>query len=127
MKGVFAVQKENRIRNYLRTLDVTNLISEKDIQQSRISAACSYIFFFVPLIFQEDKHFARFHCNQAMLNLLLSTVVAVLLSIVPYAGPFLLLAQEIICIGFAARGVWLAMRGKAVGLPLVGRITLLVY
>ncbi len=121
------MRKEKPIWKYMRTLDVTDRISEKDIQRSRISAACAYIFFFIPLIFQEDKHFARFHCNQALLNLLLSTVGAVLLSVIPYVGPFLLLAQELTCLGFAVRGMLLAMRGKAVGLPLVGRVTLLVY
>lgn len=113
--------------SYERIVDVTDKVPASDMEKARTSAALAYVFFFIPLILHSDNCFARFHCNQAVINLLLSTVGAVLLGLVPYAGPFLLAAQELVCLIIAVRGICLAARGKAVGIPFVGWITIIRY
>ena len=121
-----------KIRDFLFSeyewiVDCTELVTEDDIQKNRIYAAFGYLIFFIPLVFADNSPFARFHCNQAIINLLLSTIVAALLSLIPYVGVLLLIAQEILCIIFAVRGMVFALRKKAIGIPLVGWITLLKY
>ena len=119
--------KSTLFRNYARVIDFTDRIPGYDIRKSKISSAFGYLFFFIPLIFNEGEQFARFHCNQALLNLLLSTIFAVMLSMIPVVGWALLLLQELICICLAVRGVMLASAGKAVGIPFIGWITLVAY
>lgn len=108
-------------------LDYTEEIPGYDIKKSRISAAFGYLCFFIPLTLHGDRQFARFHSNQALINLLLSTVGAVVLGMIPVAGPYLLLAQEAMCLVLAVRGVVLSLQGKARGIPLLGRIEIIAY
>ncbi|NLK49297.1 MAG: hypothetical protein GX294_01460 [Candidatus Cloacimonetes bacterium] len=125
------VTKKNWFKKYFRgyekRLDFTRDINPVDIRASRWSAAAGYLFFFIPLIFHDDKKFARFHCNQSFLIFLMSTVLATLLSLIPFVGPILVALVEILCLTLAVRGVVLALRGKAVGIPLIGWITLVSY
>ncbi len=113
--------------NYEWIVDFTPSIRPKDIKKAKASAMIGYVFFFVPMIMNDDNQFARFHCNQSILNLALSTVIAVLLSVIPYIGPYLMALQEILCVIWMIRGMILAVKGKAVSIPLVGWITVLPY
>lgn len=122
-----STQKTHRFGKFAWIVRFTDQIPRYDIQKSRVSAALGYLFFMLPLVFAEDRQFARFHCNQGFLNFILSTVVAVLLRTIPVVGPYLLIVQELLCIIFAVRGIILALRGKAISLPLVGWITVVPY
>lgn len=125
------VTKKNWLKKcfqgYEKRLDFTQEIDPSDIRRSRWSAAAGYLFFFIPLIFHDDQQFARFHCNQSFLILLMSTVLTTLLSLIPFAGPVLAVLTELHCLTMVVRGVILALRGKAVGIPLIGWITLVRY
>ena len=114
-------------RNYEWKVDFTENIPRHDIRSSRYSAALGYIVFIIPWVFHDDKQFARFHCNQSLINLLMSTIGAILLGSIPYAGPVLVAAQEALCLIWMIRGIVLSLRGKAVSIPLVGWITLIPY
>ena len=127
MKKFFKNLKEKLFGNYERVVDFTESIPAYDRKDSRVSAAFAYLLFFVPLVFTEDRQFARFHANQSLVNLLLSTLGAVLLSFVPFVGPFLMAGQELLCLVWLVRGVVLALRGKAKSIPFVGWITLIAY
>ena len=127
IKTFFQNRWDKLRRNYRWKVDFTDEIPVWDIQKSKPSAALGYLFFMIPMIFQDDRQFARFHCNQSILNLLLSTVMAIVWRMIPVVGPFLMLAQELICIFLAIRGMVLAARGRAVGIPLVGWITIVPY
>ena len=127
MKQFFKKTKEKLFGNYERVVDFTESIPAYDRKDSRVSAAFAYLLFFVPLVFTEDRQFARFHANQSLVNLLLSTLGAVLLSFVPFVGPFLMAGQELLCLVWLVRGVVLALQGKAKSIPLVGWITLIAY
>ena len=113
--------------NYEWIVDFTGSIRPRDVKKAKVSSIIGYIFFFVPMIMHDDNQFARFHCNQSILNLALSTIVSVLLSMIPYVGPYLMALQEILCVIWMIRGMIYAARGKAVGIPLVGWITILAY
>lgn len=112
---------------YEWVVDFTGQIRRADIKKAKVSSVIGYIFFFVPMIMHGENQFARFHCNQSILNLALSTVVAVLLSLIPYVGPYLMALQELLCIIWMIRGMIYAAQGKAISIPLVGWITILPY
>lgn len=111
----------------LKNIDFTNEIPKCDVQKSRITAMLGYLCFFIPLVFHDDKQFARFHCNQSLINFLLATVFTVMLSLIPGIGLLLVILQQIVCIIIVIRGMILAGKGKAVGIPVVGKITLIAY
>lgn len=127
MKKFFASLKDRLFGNYERVVDFTSYIKRRDIKSSRISAAAGYVMFFIPLVFNGDNQYARFHANQSLINLILSTVGAVLLGMIPYAGPFLMMLQELLCVIWLVRGIIFSLKGKAVGIPFVGWITIFAY
>lgn len=116
-----------RVLNKMRKNDLTEEFSKSDVKGCRVTAALGYLCFLIPLLFDEEKQFARFHCNQSLINFLMATVVTVLLSFVPVAGPFLVILQQMICLVVAVRGIILSCRGRAMRIPVVGKITLIAY
>ena len=127
MKEFFGSIRDKLFGNYEWIVDFTGSIRPRDVKKARVSSIIGYIFFFVPMIMHDDNQFARFHCNQSILNLALSTVVSVLLSLIPYIGPYLMALQEILCVIWMIRGMIYAGKGKAISIPLVGWITILPY
>ena len=127
MKEFLKSVRDKLFGNYEWIVDFTEQIRPKDIKKAKVSSVIGYIFFFVPMIMNDDNQFARFHCNQSILNLALSTVIAVLISLIPYIGPYLIALQEVLCIIWMVRGMILAAKGKAISIPLVGWITVVPY
>ncbi len=127
MKDFIKSVRDKLFGNYEWIVDFTPSIRSKDIKKAKASAIIGYVFFFVPMIMNDDNQFARFHCNQSILNLALSTVAAVLISLIPYIGPYLMALQEVLCAVWMVRGMILAAKGKAVSIPLVGWITIVPY
>ena len=127
MKEFFGSVRDKIFGNYEWIVDFTGSIRPRDVKKARVSSIIGYIFFFVPMIMHDDNQFARFHCDQSILNLALSTVVSVLLSLIPYIGPYLMALQEILCVIWMIRGMIYAGKGKAISIPLVGWITILPY
>ncbi len=127
LKKVFTAIKEKLFGNYEWMVDFTDQIPKRDVNACRISSALGYIFFMIPIVMHDDRQFARFHCNQSLINLILSTVVAILLRMIPIVGVYLMLLMEVFCLIFAIRGMVLSLRGKARGIPLFGWVTLCTY
>ena len=127
MKKIFGWLRKKLFGNYEWIVDFTAQIRPRDVKKAKVTSAIGYVFFFVPMIFHDDNQYARFHTNQALLNLALSTVAAVLLSLIPYVGPYLMAVQEALCLIWMIRGIVFALKGKAVSIPLVGWITILPY
>lgn len=119
--------KKGRKRHFTWVLDFTDYLVPSDVRKTRVLSAVGYVLFFVPLVFHGDSQNARFHVNQSVLNLVLSTLGVVLLGLIPYVGPFLMLAQLALSVIWAIRGIVLALQGKARGIPLVGRFTIFAY
>ena len=127
MKEIFKSLWNRLFGNYEWIVDFTGSIKPRDVKKAKVSSIIGYVFFFVPMIMHEDNQFARFHCNQSLINLALSTSVAVLLSLIPYIGPYLMAVQEVLCVIWMIRGMILAAKGRAISIPLVGWITILPY
>ena len=119
--------KRRLFGSYEWIVDFTDQIPKYDVKKCRISSMLGYLCFFIPMTMHDDRQFARFHCNQSILNLILSTVVTVMWGMVPYVGPILMLLQELLCVIFMIRGMILSYKGVARGLPLVGWITIYPY
>ena len=127
MKEFIRSVRKKLFGNYEWIIDFTGAIKPRDVKKAKVSSIIGYIFFFVPMIMHDDNQFARFHCNQSILNLALSTIVSVLLSMIPYIGPYLMAVQEVLCVIWMIRGMIYAAKEKAIGIPLVGWITILAY
>ena len=127
MKEILRSVREKLFGNYEWIVDFTGSIKPRDVKKAKTSSVIGYLLFFVPMVMHDDNQFARFHCNQSIINLALSTVIAVLLGMIPYAGVFLMALQEILCVIWMIRGMILAAKGKAISIPLVGWITILPY
>lgn len=125
--NVLGFIKKKLFGNYERVVDFTDIIPEKDKKAAQVTAALGYLCFIIPMVLHEDKQFARFHCNQSLLNLLMSTILAFVWSFIPYVGIYLVILQEIICIFNVLRGMLQAFRGEAKSIPFVGWITLIAY
>ncbi len=108
-------------------VDFTEEINKKVRDKGKVVSALGYLCFFIPIVIEGENQFARFHANQSLLNLILSTLVAYILAMVPGVGIYLLFFIELFCLIFAIRGVILSLLGKARSIPLVGKITLLPY
>lgn len=113
--------------NFVWVLDFTDRVRRRDIQPGKICSAVGYLFFFVPVIMQEDNQFSHFHANQSLLNLILSSVVGTLLALIPSVGMFLMAAMELFCIFNLFRGIALSLKGEAKGIPVFGQITIIAY
>lgn len=124
MKKIFKKQLSGK---RTKSVDYTDAVSPAEIKKGRTAAALGYVCFLIPLILREDNSFAMFHCNQSMLNLILSTVVPALMLCIPVAGVFLAVLQEVLCLVFLIRGIRSALMGKAVEIPVVGWLTIMPY
>lgn len=98
-----------------------------DVRRSTVSAVLAYLVFFIPLVLNPNDKFGRYHANQALMILLLSTVGATAVTLVPYAGGILAVLLELYCAVLAIRGIVLAVRGRAIGIPLLGNLVLIEY
>jgi len=127
MSSFFPKLKNKLFGNYEWVVDFSEFITSRDVRKSRVTAVLGYLVFFIPLVFHGDSQYARFHANQSLINLLLSTVGAVLLSLIPYVGPYLMILQEAMSLVWMVRGMILAGQGRAESIPLVGWITILAY
>lgn len=128
MKQTIQKLAEKFRKKFVWVLDFTDQIRRRDTKMgARICSAIGYMFFFVPIIMQENNQFSHFHANQGLLNLILSTVVATVLSFIPYAGIYLALLMELFCLFNLVRGIVLSLQGKARGIPVFGQITIVAY
>ena len=126
-KITFSAIKKRLFGNYEWIVDFTDVIPKYDVKKCRISAMLGYLCFFIPMTMHDDRQFARFHANQSILNLIMSTVITVIWGMIPYVGIYLMILQELLCIIFTIRGMVLSYQGKARSIPLVGWITIYPY
>lgn len=120
-------KNRKRCTKFQKFVYYTDEISEREREEGRVSAALGYFCFLIPLMMKEDNSFAMFHCNQSLLLLLLSTVGAFLWMCLPVVGPILAVLQELFCILFMIRGIYLSAKGEAVSIPFLGWITVIAY
>jgi uncharacterized membrane protein len=107
--------------------DIAGRFDAETNEKARIASSLGYLFFFIPLIMHPESKFARYHSNQGFLLMLLTTVGLMLVSLIPYAGPFLIIIIAIYSIVFGIRGFIIALQGKAKHIPLVGKLVIIQF
>lgn len=122
-----ALNKMMKIDNANFRTDVAVRFDAETNKSARISSALGYLFFFIPIIMHPESKFARYHANQGLILLLFMTMGTALLSMVPYAGPFLALVAVVLGIVLALRGMVVALRCQAKRIPLLGKLILIEY
>lgn len=120
--------------------DHTGSFAPADIEANKVASGFAYlgILFFIPLVACPGSPFGKFHANQGLVLFLFSIAVSVVSSIlgafwgVPVLGAFLGTIGNIVgwlgglCeLGLLIYGMVNTFPGKAVELPLIGRITLI--
>ena len=95
--------------------------------QARISCAIGYLFFFVPIIMHPESKFARYHCNQGLILLLLEFLGIAGLIEVPKVGPYLSFLCLIFCLFCLVRGIILSLQGKAKRIPFFGKLVIVEF
>lgn len=107
---------------------VHEIFAREDIEKNKLVAACSYLLFFLPLIICPYSAFGRFHANQAavlFVYALGNVFLRIFLSFIPAAATVIFFVVGTVCLIFAVYGMITAFCGKALKLPLIGRLRLL--
>lgn len=102
-------------------------MSEQSTQETnKWVGVLAYIIFFIPLVVNGEDEAYKFHANQGLNLLLLGIAVAVLGTIIPILGWFIILPLgEIMVIVFAIIGIINAINEKQKELPLIGKVRLI--
>ncbi len=95
--------------------------------QARIASAIGYLFFFVPIVMHPESKFARYHCNQGLILLILELVGIGGLAGIPKVGPYLSLLCLLFCLFCTIRGIVLALQGKAKRIPFFGKLVIVEF
>ncbi len=127
-----------KISDITNTVDSTAEFDKQDIEDNRIMALLSYLFWLVliPIFAAPKSKFARFHANQGLVLTIIGTVVGAVLSIVggilgailSILGTIVGIIGAVIGLAFlilAILGIVNAINGKAKELPLIGGIKIL--
>lgn len=95
--------------------------------QARIASALGYLFFFVPIVMHPECKFARYHCNQGLILLILELVGIMGLAQIPKVGAYLSLLCLVFCLVCLIRGIILALMGKAKRIPFFGKLVIVDF
>lgn len=88
--------------------------------------AVAYIVFFVPLLADGENEEYKFHANQGLILLLFGIAIAVVGSIIPVIGWFLILPLGgIFCFVLFVMGIINSMNGNMKELPIIGKFKLI--
>ena len=118
-------------KKILNTLDSTSKYDPADVQQNKWVCALSYIFilFFLPLVVSPKSKYGKFHANQALVLLLVTTVGNIALEILGkllsliflgFVGGLLSAVWGIVTFLLMVLGIWNVLNGRAKELPIIG-------
>ena len=98
--------------------------------KEKIICALSYlwILFFLPLVVLPGDKFGKFHANQALLNLIVGVVLAVvtrLIGWIPVIGWLISFVAGLISLVFVIWGIYHALTGQQKPYPIIGHITII--
>lgn len=123
------------IKKIFKTEDVTYGFNSSDISTNSNNAVLAYLgpLVIIPLITSRKSKFAMFHCCQGMMNtvfgLLYALVVPMIFNILPDLITLLLIIPYFVFLAVfpvsLVLGIVHAIKGKAITLPVFGRIDLL--
>ena len=107
--------------------DLAERFDKETNDQARISSAIGYLFFFVPIIMHPESKFARYHCNQGLILLILEFLGIVGLAEIPKVGAYLSFLCLLFCVFCLIRGIILALSGKAKRIPFFGKLVIVDF
>lgn len=105
---------------------MTTQFDPADIEKNKVISALAYlgILFFLPLVVCPDSKFGRFHANQGLVLLLFGIALSIV-AVIPILGWIIAIVGSIASLVFFIMGLVNALQGKAVPLPLIGKIQIL--
>ncbi len=122
-------------KKFVKTEDLTYGFNSSDISTNSNNAVLAYLgpLVIIPLIVARKSKFAMFHCCQGLMNsvfgLLYVTLIPMLLNIIPDIIALLLIIPFFLFLAVfpisLILGIVHAIKGKAVTLPVFGRINLM--
>ena len=107
--------------------DLAKRFDKETNDQARISSAIGYLFFFVPIIMHPESKFARYHCNQGLILLIIEFLGILGLAEIPKIGGYLSLLCLLFCLVCFFRGIILALRGMAKRIPFFGKLVIVDF
>ena len=107
--------------------DVAERFDKETNDQARIASAIGYLFFFVPIVMHPESKFARYHCNQGLILLILEFLGIIGLAEIPKVGGYLSFICLLFCLACLIRGVILALQGKAKRIPFFGKLIIVDF
>ena len=111
--------------NYRENISVR--FDRETSEHARISSALGYLFFFIPLTMHPESKFALYHANQGMILFIWMSVGMMIASLVPYAGPVLVIPMIVFGLVSALRGILVALRCEAKHILLIGKFIVIEY
>ena len=107
--------------------DLAERFDKETNDQTRVSSALAYLFFFVPIVMHPESKFARYHCNQGLILLILEFLGIVGLAEIPKVGGYLSFLCLLFCLVCLIRGIILALNGKAKRIPFFGKLVIVDF
>ena len=107
--------------------DLAERFDKETNDTARISSALGYLFFFVPIVMHPESKFARYHCNQSLILLILEFLGIVGLAEIPKVGGHLSFLCLLFCLFCLIRGMVLALQGKAKRIPFFGKLVIVDF
>jgi len=102
------------------------VFDSQDLQQNKTMAGLAFfgILFFLPLVSCPNSPFGRWAANQGLL-VLIASLVASLINIIPLLGQIIYLVLSILIAVFAIISMVAAFQGQAKPVPVIGGITII--
>ena len=118
---------KEKIADLNNTADTTSEYDPQDIEKNKIMAIVAYfsILVLIPLFAAKESRFARFHCNQGLILLILSIVIWIVQKILFILPSFIFFILRLAVLALAIIGIVNAYNGKAKELPVIGGIKIL--
>lgn len=107
--------------------DLAKRFDKETNDQARIASAIGYLFFFVPIVMHPESKFARYHCNQGLILLIIEFLGILGLAEIPKIGGYLSLLSLLFCLVCFIRGIILALRGMAKRIPFFGKLVIVDF
>lgn len=107
--------------------DIAGRFDRETNEHARISSALGYLFFLIPMTMHPESKFALYHANQGMLLFIWMGAGVMAASLVPYAGPLLVLLMIAFGMACGVRGMVTALRCEAKHMPLIGKFIVIEF
>lgn len=118
----FQQNAQEQFEKAMNTPDSTNELDPQDIEKNKVMAVLAYcgILVLIPLMAAKESKFARFHCNQGIVLLIIELILSVAGWYFPEGIAWIMNLVNIAVGILAIIGIINAIKGRAKELPLVG-------